>query len=30
VILFADGEARVTVYGAQSRARYESEFARHL
>ena len=30
VILFAGGEPRATVYGAQSRARYESEFAPHL
>jgi thioredoxin 1 len=30
VILFAGGEPKATVYGAQSRSRYESEFARHL
>jgi thioredoxin 1 len=27
VILFADGEPRATVYGAQSRARFERDFA---
>ena len=27
VILFADGEPRATVYGAQPRARFEREFA---
>ena len=26
VILFAEGQPKATVYGAQSRARYESEF----
>jgi thioredoxin len=30
VILFARGEPRATVYGAQSRARFEREFAPHL
>ena len=30
VILFADGEPRATVYGAQPRARYERDFAPHL
>jgi thioredoxin 1 len=30
VILFARGEPRATVYGAQPRARYEHAFARHL
>ena len=30
VILFAGGEPRATVYGAQPRARYEREFAPHL
>jgi thioredoxin 1 len=30
VILFADGEPRATVHGAQPRARYEREFAPHL
>jgi thioredoxin 1 len=30
VILFARGEARATVYGAQSRERYERAFAQHL
>ncbi len=30
VILFAGGEARATVYGAQSRAQYEQAFAPHL
>jgi thioredoxin len=30
VILFADGEPRATVYGAQTRDRFEREFSRHL
>ena len=30
VILFADGEPKATVYGAQPRARFEREFAPHL
>jgi thioredoxin 1 len=30
VILFAGGEPRATVHGAQPRARYEREFGRHL
>ena len=30
VILFADGEAKVTVYGAQPRARFERDFSPHL
>ncbi len=30
VILFAGGEAKATVYGAQSRSRYETEFSPHL
>lgn len=30
VILFADGEPRATVYGAQPRARFEREFGAHL
>jgi thioredoxin 1 len=30
VILFAGGEPRATVYGAQPRARFEREFAPHL
>jgi thioredoxin 1 len=30
VILFADGEAKATVYGAQPRARFEREFSPHL
>jgi thioredoxin 1 len=30
VILFADGEPRATVYGAQPRARFEREFSPHL
>ena len=30
VILFADGEPRATVYGAQSKARFEREFGPHL
>ena len=30
VILFARGEAKATVYGAQPRDRYESEFTPHL
>ena len=30
VILFAGGEAKATVYGAQPRARFEREFAPHL
>jgi thioredoxin 1 len=30
VILFAGGEPRATVYGAQPRARYERAFAPHL
>jgi thioredoxin 1 len=30
VILFADGKARETIYGAHPRARYESAFAPHL
>ena len=30
VVLFASGEAKATVYGAQSRARFERDFAPHL
>jgi thioredoxin 1 len=30
VILFAQGEPRATVYGAQPRARFEREFSPHL
>lgn len=30
VILFANGEPRATVYGAQSRARFEREFSPYL
>jgi len=30
VILFAHGEPKATVYGAQPRARFEREFAAHL
>jgi thioredoxin len=30
VILFAQGEPRATVYGAQARARFERAFAPHL
>jgi thioredoxin 1 len=30
VILFAGGEPRATVYGAQPRARFEREFSPHL
>ena len=30
VILFADGEPKATVYGAQPRRRFEREFAPHL
>jgi thioredoxin 1 len=30
VILFAGGEPRATVYGAQPRARFEREFAPHV
>jgi thioredoxin 1 len=30
VILFAGGEPRATVHGAQPRARYDHEFAPHL
>jgi thioredoxin 1 len=30
VILFAGGEPKATVHGAQPRARYEREFSRHL
>jgi thioredoxin 1 len=30
VILFADGEPKATVYGAQPRARFEREFTPHL
>jgi thioredoxin 1 len=30
VILFASGEPRATVYGAQPKARFEREFAPHL
>jgi thioredoxin 1 len=30
VILFAGGEPKATVYGAQSKARFEREFAPHL
>jgi len=30
VVLFAGGEAKATVYGAQSRARFERDFAPHL
>jgi thioredoxin 1 len=30
VILFAGGEPRATVYGAQPRARFEREFGAHL
>jgi thioredoxin 1 len=30
VILFAGGEAKATVHGAQPRARYDHEFAPHL
>jgi thioredoxin 1 len=30
VILFAGGEPRATVHGAQPRARYDREFAPHL
>jgi len=30
VVLFADGQPRATVHGAQPRTRYESEFAPHL
>jgi thioredoxin 1 len=30
VILFAGGKPKATIYGAQSRARYEREFAEHL
>jgi thioredoxin 1 len=30
VILFADGEPRATVYGAQTRDRFEREFSPHL
>ena len=30
VILFADGEPKATVYGAQPRARFEREFSPHL
>jgi thioredoxin 1 len=30
VILFAGGEAKATVYGAQPRARFEREFSPHL
>ena len=30
VILFANGEPKATVYGAQPRARFEREFSPHL
>ena len=30
VILFADGEPKATVYGAQPRSRFEREFTPHL
>jgi thioredoxin len=30
VILFAEGEPKATVYGAQPRARYEREFSPHV
>jgi thioredoxin 1 len=30
VVLFAGGEPKATVYGAQPRARFEREFAPHL
>jgi thioredoxin 1 len=30
VILFADGEPKATVYGAQPRARFERDFAPHV
>jgi thioredoxin 1 len=30
VILFASGEPRATVYGAQPRERYDKAFAQHL
>lgn len=30
VVLFAEGEPKATVHGAQSRARYEREFAAYL
>jgi len=30
VILFSDGEARATVYGAHKRSRYEDAFSTHL
>jgi thioredoxin 1 len=30
VILFASGEPKATVYGTQSRARFEREFSPHL
>jgi len=30
VILFADGEPKATVYGAQTRDRFEREFSPHL
>ena len=30
VILFADGEPKATVHGAQPRARFEREFTSHL
>jgi thioredoxin 1 len=30
VILFSEGEARATVFGAHSRAHYEDVFERHL
>ena len=30
VVLFADGQPRATVHGAQPRTRYESEFTPHL
>ena len=30
VILFAGGEAKATVYGAQPRARFERDFSPHL
>lgn len=30
VVLFADGEPKATVYGAQPRARFEREFAPHV
>jgi hypothetical protein len=30
VILFASGEPQATVYGAQSRARFERAFAPHV